>query len=77
MQTPADRLWLAGDWTDTGLPATLEGAIDSGHRVARAEGEQGPPVFEIGQGVVVLGGQGAGQFGALLHRHRRHGDARR
>ncbi|WP_151120640.1 hydroxysqualene dehydroxylase HpnE [Hypericibacter adhaerens] len=25
-----DNLWLAGDWTDTGLPATIEGAIRSG-----------------------------------------------
>lgn len=28
------NLWLAGDWTDTGLPATIEGAIRSGHRCA-------------------------------------------
>lgn len=28
------NLWLAGDWTDTGLPATLEGAIVSGNRAA-------------------------------------------
>ena len=27
-------LYLAGDWTDTGLPATLEGAIRSGRRAA-------------------------------------------
>jgi len=25
---------LAGDWTDTGLPATIEGAIRSGNRAA-------------------------------------------
>lgn len=30
------RVWLAGDWTDTGLPATIEGAIQSGHAAARA-----------------------------------------
>lgn len=29
------NLLLAGDWTDTGLPATIEGAIQSGHRAAR------------------------------------------
>jgi len=29
-------LCLAGDWTDTGLPATIEGAIDSGYRAANA-----------------------------------------
>ncbi len=28
------NLLLAGDWTDTGLPATIEGAIRSGHRAA-------------------------------------------
>lgn len=28
--TPFDNLFLAGDWTDTGLPATIEGAIRSG-----------------------------------------------
>ncbi len=26
---------LAGDWTDTGLPATIEGAVRSGHKAAR------------------------------------------
>jgi len=26
---------LAGDWTDTGLPATIEGAIRSGQEAAR------------------------------------------
>ncbi len=28
------NLFLAGDWTDTGLPATIEGSIRSGHRAA-------------------------------------------
>ncbi len=28
--------FLAGDWTDTGLPATIESAVVSGHRAARA-----------------------------------------
>jgi hydroxysqualene dehydroxylase len=28
------NLLLAGDWTNTGLPATIEGAIQSGHRAA-------------------------------------------
>ena len=32
--TPLPGLWLAGDWTDTGLPATIEGAVRSGHRAA-------------------------------------------
>jgi squalene-associated FAD-dependent desaturase len=30
-----ENLLLAGDWTDTGLPATIEGAILSGQRAAR------------------------------------------
>ena len=35
-RTPIDGLFLAGDWTDTGLPATIEGAVVSGNRAARA-----------------------------------------
>jgi squalene synthase HpnD len=34
--TQWNNLWLAGDWTDTGLPATIEGAIFSGRRAAMA-----------------------------------------
>ena len=29
-------LFLAGDWIDTGLPATIESAVRSGHRAADA-----------------------------------------
>ncbi len=32
----AANLFLAGDWTATGLPATIEGAIQSGHVAAQA-----------------------------------------
>ncbi len=32
--TALRNLYLAGDWTDTGLPATIEGAIRSGNRAA-------------------------------------------
>ena len=32
--TPIAGLFLAGDWTDTGLPATIEGAVRSGQRAA-------------------------------------------
>ncbi len=32
--TPIDGLYLAGDWTNTGLPATIEGAVRSGRRAA-------------------------------------------
>ena len=35
-QSPFLNLCLAGDWTDTGLPATLESAILSGERCADA-----------------------------------------
>jgi squalene-associated FAD-dependent desaturase len=34
--TPVANLFLAGDWTDTGLPATLESAVLSGERAAAA-----------------------------------------
>ena len=34
--TPFAGFYLAGDWTDTGLPATIEGAVVSGHRAAEA-----------------------------------------
>jgi uncharacterized protein with NAD-binding domain and iron-sulfur cluster len=34
--SPLAGLYLAGDWTDTGLPGTIEGAILSGHRAADA-----------------------------------------
>jgi squalene-associated FAD-dependent desaturase len=32
--TPVPGLFLAGDWIDTGLPATIESAVISGHRAA-------------------------------------------
>jgi len=34
--TEIKNLFLAGDWTDTGLPATIEGAVLSGHKCAKA-----------------------------------------
>jgi squalene-associated FAD-dependent desaturase len=33
-KTSSDNLWLAGDWTNTGLPATIEGSIRSGYKAA-------------------------------------------
>jgi len=36
--TPLPNLFLSGDWTDTGLPGTLEGAALSGHRCAELLG---------------------------------------
>ena len=39
--TAWSNLWLAGDWTMTGLPATIEGAIRSGNRAADLVGRFG------------------------------------
>jgi predicted NAD/FAD-dependent oxidoreductase len=33
-ETTWNNLFLAGDWTQTGLPATIEGAVRSGYRAA-------------------------------------------
>ena len=33
-RTPVRGLFLAGDWIDTGLPATIESAVRSGHTAA-------------------------------------------
>jgi uncharacterized protein with NAD-binding domain and iron-sulfur cluster len=33
-ETSSANLFLAGDWTATGLPATLESAVRSGYRAA-------------------------------------------
>ncbi len=35
-QTPIENLALAGDWTATGWPATMEGAVGSGYRAVEA-----------------------------------------
>jgi phytoene dehydrogenase-like protein len=35
-KTPLDNLFLAGDWTDTGWPATMESAVRSGYLAAEA-----------------------------------------
>ena len=35
-RTPIRGLYLAGDWTATGLPATIEGAVESGYTAAEA-----------------------------------------
>jgi zeta-carotene desaturase len=35
-ETAITRLFLAGDWTDTGWPATMEGAVRSGYLAAEA-----------------------------------------
>lgn len=44
--TPIGGFYLAGDWIDTGLPATIESAVVSGHRAAArvvsAQGSKAP-----------------------------------
>jgi hydroxysqualene dehydroxylase len=43
-QTAWTNLLLAGDWTATGLPATIEGAVRSGHTAADAVAADAVPV---------------------------------
>jgi predicted NAD/FAD-dependent oxidoreductase len=40
-RTPVKGLYLAGDWTATGLPATIEGAVQSGYAAAAALSSSG------------------------------------
>jgi uncharacterized protein with NAD-binding domain and iron-sulfur cluster len=35
-RTPIGNLFVAGDWTQTGWPATMEGAVRSGYQAAEA-----------------------------------------
>jgi len=35
-KSPINKMFLAGDWTDTGWPATMEGAVRSGYLAAEA-----------------------------------------
>ena len=39
-ETAWDNLFLAGDWTATGLPATIESAVRSGYRAASLAGQR-------------------------------------
>jgi squalene-associated FAD-dependent desaturase len=55
-RTRLPGLALAGAWTDTGWPATMEGAVRSGHSAARAALEQLANVHHApAHGVVVSG----------------------
>jgi hydroxysqualene dehydroxylase len=50
-ETPITGLVLAGDWIDTGLPATIESAVRSGHRAADlCTGTSGQPVMASSSG---------------------------
>ena len=42
-QTPVQNLFLAGDWTDTGWPSTMESAVRSGVAAAKAVLKAGTP----------------------------------
>jgi squalene-associated FAD-dependent desaturase len=46
-RTRAPGLFLAGAWTDTGWPATMEGAVRSGDRAARAVLERSATTAEV------------------------------
>lgn len=48
-KTPVAGLWLAGDYTNTGYPATLEGAVRSGLQCARQIIHATKPVPDAGQ----------------------------
>ncbi len=41
------NLYLAGDWCDTGWPATMEGAVRSGYAAAAAITGRGGPVEDV------------------------------
>jgi monoamine oxidase len=43
--TRAPGIFLAGAWTDTGWPATMEGAVRSGHAAASALLAAGVPTL--------------------------------
>ena len=47
-----DNLFLAGDWCDTGWPATMEGAVRSGYAAAEAISGQGGLVEDIPPGML-------------------------
>jgi uncharacterized protein with NAD-binding domain and iron-sulfur cluster len=56
-RTVAANLALAGDWTDTGLPATIEGAILSGSLAAGTlPRAQGMAPFRIRPGLAPVSG---------------------
>jgi protoporphyrinogen oxidase len=46
-QTPIENLALAGDWTATGWPATMEGAVRSGFRAVEALHNQRGPIANV------------------------------
>jgi uncharacterized protein with NAD-binding domain and iron-sulfur cluster len=51
--TVVPNLFIAGDWTDTGWPATIESAVRSGHAAAQGVVEQASrESARLGKGVI-------------------------
>ena len=49
-ETPVPGLYVAGDWTDTGLPATMEGAVRTGYAAAAALTGEGGAIEDVPSG---------------------------
>jgi zeta-carotene desaturase len=47
-----ENLYLAGDWCDTGWPATMEGAVRSGYAAAKAITDEGGVVEDVPAGLL-------------------------
>lgn len=68
VKTPVRGLWIAGDWTATSLPSSMESACASGWRVAEGVGESlGLPRATLEQSPTPLGGM-AGALNDLSRR---------
>jgi len=62
-ETPLANLFLAGDWVRTGLPATIEGAVQSGRRAAAlalTAAHDAPRAGDLGRGTSGIGELRAG-----------------
>jgi len=62
-ETPLANLLLAGDWVRTGLPATIEGAVQSGRRAAALAltvAHDAPHAGDLGRGTSGIGELRAG-----------------
>ena len=64
-ETKYPNVFLAGDWTDTGWPATMEGAVRSGYRaaeaVAQAAGAPGVVAVALAEAIEDMRRVGAAQ----------------
>jgi zeta-carotene desaturase len=66
-QSPIQNLWVAGDWTNTGLPGTIESACLSGHRCAGLIMTSSPAGVSGGPIIMDPGLQPAGMTGVDVH----------